>query len=201
MMMKNRTMKLGLITLLLSWISASTALAETPTAQLQGTIDRVVEVLRTIRSVQDIESNKGTLQKIILTRFDFVEMARRTLGNQWEKLEGKEEEFVSVFTRFIENSYFGTLGPYQGEKIVYGHERVDQKFAEVNTQVVGGRGAALDVDYRLHLVEGNWKVYDVVIDQVSLVSNYRSQFRRILQTGSLEELLKRLREKGSDRPS
>jgi phospholipid transport system substrate-binding protein len=157
-----------------------------------------MEVLQTIRSVEDIARSKGLLREIVSARFDFAEMARRSLGSQWTQLNGKEREFISAFTQFIEGAYFGTLGSYRGEKVVYGREQVDQEFAEVDTRVVGGQSASLDVQYRLHRVGGEWKVYDVVIDQVSLVSNYRSQFRRILQTASMEELLRKLREKGSD---
>lgn len=197
MMGKKLYVKLALAALLLCWTAAPKAWAESPKQQLQGTIEQVIEVIRTIRSEEDIASNKGLLRQILSERFDFTEMARRSLGSHWENLNGKEGEFVSAFSQFIESSYFGTLGSYQGEKIVYGHEQVNREFAQVETQVVGGRGAAIDLQYRLHLVGGEWKVYDVVIDQVSLVSNYRSQFRRVLQTASLDELLRKLREKGS----
>jgi phospholipid transport system substrate-binding protein len=171
--------------------------ADTPKVQLEGTIQQVMEVLKTIQSAEDIAKNKAILRRIVSTRFDFTEMARRSLGSHWSDLNGKEAEFVAAFMQFIEGAYLGSLGSYRGEKIVYGQERMNQEFAEVDTQVVGGQGAALEVDYRMHRVGGEWKVYDVVIDQVSLVSNYRSQFRRVLQTASLEELLKKLREKGS----
>lgn len=197
MLGRNTYLKLGLIAMVLCFGPNPRAVADTPKAQVQGTIERVLEVLRTIRSVEDIARNKGLFRQILLDRFDFAEMARRSLGSHWNNLKGKEGEFVSAFTQFIEGSYMGTLGSYRGEKIVYGHERVDQEFAEVDTRVVGGQGAPIEIDYRLHLVGGEWKVYDVVIDQVSLVSNYRSQFRRILHTASLEELLRKLREKGS----
>ncbi|MBI4523815.1 MAG: ABC transporter substrate-binding protein [Deltaproteobacteria bacterium] len=197
MLGRTRCLKLGLIVMVLCFGSPSRVMAETPREQLQGTIDRVIEVLQTIRSAEDIEKNKGLLRKILSARFDFTEMARRSLGNRWNDLNEKEGEFVLAFTEFIERAYFGRLGSYQGEKIVYGRERVNRGLAEVNTEVVGGRGDAIGIDYRLHLMNGEWKVYDIVIEHVSVVSNYRSQFRRILQTASLEELLRKLREKGS----
>ena len=199
MLVRSRYVKIGLIGLLLWSSSTAKVLAGTPREQLQGTIDRVMDVLRTIRSVEDIARNKGLLRQILLARFDFAEMARRSLGSHWNNLNGKEGEFILAFTQFIEGSYFGTLGSYQGEKIVYGRERVDQQFAEVDTRVVGGQGAPIEVHYRLHLVGGEWKVYDVVIDHVSLVSNYQSQFSRILRTASLDELLRKLRAKGEGR--
>jgi phospholipid transport system substrate-binding protein len=181
--------------------SSATAVAQTPKLQIQGTIEQVMEVLGTIHSAADIEKNKDLFRQILLLRFDFTEMSRRSLGSHWYQLQGKEEEFVLAFTQFLERSYLGRLGSYRGEKVVYGREQVDQKFAEVDTQVVGGRGPAIDVNYRLHLVGSEWKVYDMVIGQVSLVSNYRSQFNRILQNATLEELVKKLREKGSGNES
>ncbi len=89
------------------------------------------------------------------------------------------------------------LGSYRGEKMIYGREQIDQNIAEVDTQVIGSRGEATPISYMLHLVRGQWKVYDVVIDQISLVSNYQSQFSRILQAASMDELMRRLREKGT----
>jgi phospholipid transport system substrate-binding protein len=197
MLGRDAYLKFVLIAMLVCWTPTPEVLAGSPKAQLQGTIERVMQVLRTIRSAEDITRNQGLLREILLARFDFAEMAQRSLGSHWNKLKGKEGEFVSVFTQFIEGSYFGIIGSYRGEKVVYGSEQVDRQFAQVATQVVGGQGAPIEVGYRLHLVGGEWKVYDVVIDQVSLVSNYRSQFSRILQTASMEELMRRLREKGT----
>jgi phospholipid transport system substrate-binding protein len=194
--MRKCYLQFGMTALLLCF-AAREAMAEGPKAQLKGTMEHVLEVLRTIRSAEDITKNKDRLRQILLTRFDFAEMARKSLGSHWENLNGKEAEFIAAFTSFIEKSYLGRLGSYRGEKILYGHERVDENLAEVETRVVGGQGAEIDLRYRLHLAAGEWKVYDVVIDQVSLVSNYRSQFSRVLRTASLEELLAKLREKGA----
>ncbi len=189
-------LKSGLIALALFACPVPKALADTPKEQLQGTMERVMEVLGTIRSAADIERNKNLFRQILSTRFDFAEMARRSLGSHWNNLDGKQNEFVSAFTQFIESSYMGQIGSYRGEAIVYGREQVEQQFAQVDTRVVGGQGAPMEVHYRLHLVGRQWKVYDVVIDHVSLVSNYQSQFNRVLRTVSLDELLRKLREKG-----
>lgn len=199
----NRYMKLALLVLMLWQIPAPVAAAETPKQQLQATVERIMEVFKTFKSAEDYPKNQGRLRQILSARFDFTEMARRSLGTQWNNLQAKQKqgEFVSAFTQFVEASYLGQMGSYRGEKIVYGREQVENKFAEVETQVVGGEGAPLDVRYMLHLVGKEWKVYDVVIEQVSVVNNYRSQFNRILQTASLDELLKKLREKGSAQKS
>jgi phospholipid transport system substrate-binding protein len=178
---------------------APNAAAESAKEQLQGTIDRVIEVLRTIHSAEDIERNRSSVHQILLTRFDFAAMAEKSLGNHWKDLDGKEEEFVSAFTDFVEHSYMSTLGSYRGEKVVYDRDRSDGESAEVDTRVVGGQGDPIKIEYKLHLTGKQWMVYDAVIDDVSLVGNYRSQFARVLQTASLGELIQSLRGKASGR--
>jgi ABC-type transporter MlaC component len=113
----NRSLILGLIVLALFTFD-SNAIAESRKQQLQGAIVRVIEVLQTIRSPHDIDNNRNALRQLLLTRFDFVAMAQQSLGNRWRELNGKEEEFVSAFTDFVENGYMSTLGSYRGEKVV-----------------------------------------------------------------------------------
>jgi phospholipid transport system substrate-binding protein len=194
---KYRYLNCGLIMSVLFLTFAPNAAAESAKEQLQGTIDRVIEVLRTIQSAADIEKNRNSLRQILLTRFDFAAMAEKSLENHWKDLDGLEKEFVSAFTDFIEHSYMSTLGSYRGEKVVYDRDRSDGESAEVETRVVGGRTTPIKIGYKLHLTGGQWMVYDAVIDDVSLVGNYRSQFARILKTASLEELIKKLRAKAS----
>jgi phospholipid transport system substrate-binding protein len=175
--------------------------AEQPMDRIKSAIERVSEVL------QDVSAKSGAnkaeavqmIREIILPSFDFAEMARRSMGDRWKNLDGRQDEFVGAFAAFVENSYMNTLASYRGEKILFLRERVNQDLAQVDTQVVSGKGEPLSVNYRLHLVQDDWKVYDVVVDNISLVSNFHSQFNRILATASFDELLKKLREK-SDRP-
>ena len=193
-----RYLNLGLIVLVL-FTFAPNATAESPKEQLQGTVDRVIEVIRTIESPRDIEKNRNFLRQILLTRFDYAAMAQQSLGNRWVDLNGKEKEFISVFADFVEHSYMNTLGSYQNEKIVYDRDRVDGASAEVDTRVVGGEGAPIRIEYKLHLTGGEWMVYDAVVDDVSVIGNYRSQFARVLRTASLEQLIQSLRAKASGR--
>lgn len=165
--------------------------------QLQGTIDRVIEVLQTIRSPQDIAKNKKLLSEILVTRFDYEAMAQQSLGKRWGDLNGKKQEFVSVFADFVEHTYMSTLGSYRGEKVVYDRDWVQGKLAQVDTRVMGGEGAPIKIQYKLNLTGEEWLVYDAVIDDVSVVQNYRSQFARILRTASLEDLIQSLRAKAS----
>ena len=177
-------------------------LAEQPIEQIRQTVDHVTRVLKETGSNPNA-SKADTVEKIrlvLLPQFDFAEMAKRSLGSYWRSLNGRENEFVSVFTAFVEKAYMGTLESYRGEKVLYLRERVEQNLAQVDTQIVPARGDAIAVSYRLHLVENQWKVYDVVVENISLVNNYRSQFSRILATASIDELLSKLRAKGSGKP-
>ena len=187
---------LGLIVLALLMF-ASSATAEGPKEQLQDTIDGIIRVLKTIRTPADIDRNRKSIRQLLLTRFDFAAMAQRSLGNRWNDLRGNQQEFVSVFTDFVEHGYMSTLGSYRGEKVVYDQDRVNGESAEVDTRVVGGEGAPIKIGYKLHLTGKEWMVYDAVIDDVSVVANYRSQFARILNRSSLEELIQDLRAKAS----
>ena len=196
---KYRYLNFGLIVSMLFLTFAPNAAAESAKEQLQGTMNRVIEVLRTIRGPEDIERNRNSLRQILLTRFDFAAMAQKSLGNRWKDLNGKEEEFVSAFTDFVEHSYMSTLGSYRGEKVVYDRDRANGESAEVDTRVVGGQGDPIKIEYKLHLTDGQWMVYDAVIDDVSVVRNYRSQFSKILQTASLRDLIQNLRAKASGR--
>lgn len=184
-------------TLLSLLMFASSATAEGPKEQLQATIDSIMTVLKTIRSPADIERNKKSISQLLATRFDFAAMAQQSLGNRWNDLKGNQQEFVSVFTDFLEHGYMSTLGSYRGEKVVYDQDRVNGESAEVATRVVGGDGAPIKIGYKLHLTGGEWMVYDAVIDDVSVIGNYRAQFARVLRTSSLEELTQSLRAKAS----
>ncbi len=192
MVVRRNYLKFVLIATLIGF--ASSARAETPKAQLQETIEQVLSLTQTFHNEKDFTDNKAQLKQIILPRFDFAEMARRSLGNRWNTLAGKQADFVSAFMQFAEGSYLSAIGSYRGGKIIYGSERIDTNFAEVDTRVLG-QDEPLSITYKLHLVGNEWKVYDVVIDQISLVSNFHSQFGRILRKASVDELMGKLRQK------
>jgi len=176
--------------------------ADQPMDRIRNAIEGVSEVLQDVSAKQGANKAEAAqmIREIILPSFDFAEMAKRSLGSQWKNLDGRQSEFVGAFSEYVESSYMNTLASYRGEKVVYLRERVNQDLAQVDTQVVARKGDPLSVNYRLHLTQGDWKVYDVVVDNISLVSNFHAQFKRILATASLDELLKKLREK-SDKPA
>jgi phospholipid transport system substrate-binding protein len=155
-----------------------------PTVQVRGTIDGVLDILRdpALKGPEKEGVRAKQLKKIIFSRFDFPEMARRSLGMHWRKRTAQErEEFVSIFSDLLERSYRKKIERYTDQKIIYSAERVDGKYGVVTTAISDKReNLEIPIDYRVIRRNDQWKVYDVVIDGISLVSNYRSQFNRIL---------------------
>jgi phospholipid transport system substrate-binding protein len=172
---------------------ARPVLAQTPGQQVQETIQMVTAIIGAPAGAE--AERLSEVKRFLLPRFDWLEMAKRSLGKHWPRVPERQNEFVAAFTEFVGNSYLGTIGGYKNEKIIFAGERRDQHLAEVETKLVPNKGEPMPVNYRLHLVQGEWKIYDVVIADISLVSNYRSQFNRILARGSFDELVKQLREK------
>jgi phospholipid transport system substrate-binding protein len=126
-------------------------------------------------------------------------MARRSWGNHWPRRNAQEQqEFVKVFTELVENSYMTSIESYSGEKVVMGAERQDKEFAEVDTKIVSKKGEEISIVYKLRQAGTEWKIYDVVIENISLVNNYRSQFNRVIAQSSYDELLRKMKEKQFD---
>mgnify|MGYP003693744921 FL=1 len=123
-------------------------------------------------------------------------MTRRTLSRHWAARSADERaEFVALFTDLLERSYITRVEAYAGETITYSAEAVDAGYATVRSRILTDRRNDITLDYRLHLREGRWRVYDLQIDGVSFVSTYRSQFDRIIQAESYASLLGRMRKK------
>ncbi|HET7854045.1 MAG TPA: ABC transporter substrate-binding protein [Candidatus Methylomirabilis sp.] len=175
---------------------------EGATAQVKGTIDKVLEILRdpALKAPDKAEARRKKLKEVIYPRFDFSEMAKRTLGMHWRNRTPKErEEFVSLFADLLEQSYYKKLESYTDEEILYTKEQLDEKFGVVATKIVSQKeNIDIPIEYKLLRHDAKWLVYDVVIEGVSMVSNYRSQFNRIIETSSYAELVKRMRVKQED---
>jgi phospholipid transport system substrate-binding protein len=170
--------------------------AGAPTEQIRGTIDRVIEILKdpALAAKGKREERRELLRKEIAPAFDFEEMAKRSLGIQWRGRTSEERDrFVVLFRELLEDSYLGKIESYQGEEIRYGKETVDGPYAEVKTLVVTRKGQEIPVDYRMLGDGGKWRIYDVVIEGISLVNNYRSQFSSILRNSSFAEMMEKLR--------
>lgn len=193
---------LFLSTLLSFLILALPVSAGAPTDQVRGTVDNIAAILKNPALKTEAKKNdrREQLRRAIFSRFDFSEMAKRSLGAHWRKLSPVEqEEFTRLFTDLLERAYVDQIEAYNDEKFVYVKETVDQDFAEVQSRIVTAKGE-YSLNYRLHAVSPEWKVYDVVVENISLVNNYRSQFSRIIANQSYEELLRRMRDKQIQAP-
>ncbi|MEE8574556.1 MAG: ABC transporter substrate-binding protein [Thermodesulfobacteriota bacterium] len=195
-MLKRALLSVMAITLLLTPI-ASTAAA--PTDLLSGTIDAVLEVLKDPAYKGEAHTNKRRtkIKGIIAERFSYVDMAKRSMGKHWKKRsDAEKKEFSVIFGKLISLSYITKLEGYTNEKVLYETETIAKTKAMVKTKIMTKSGTDIPVDYRLlNKGGGNWMVYDVVIEGISLVRNYRTQFNKSLMQGSYEELLKKLKSK------
>lgn len=205
-MKKGKQMKrilVGLVIMLV--LSAGTAApAGEPLDQLRQTIDTLLQTLTNpeLKGNAHAKERRQKLREIIYPRFDFSEMAKRALGSHWQKRTPEEQqEFTRLFTALLEEAYLDTIESYKGEKIQYLNERQDRAFAQVDTKIIDQKGQEYSVNYRLHKAGGEWKVYDVVVENISLVNNYRSQFNRILGRSSYEQLIAAMREKKFSAPT
>jgi phospholipid transport system substrate-binding protein len=194
---------------LLAWMLVANAVAAPavgPREIVQGAVNRVILAVERAELESSAAAQRQALQqrRLEIRRtaaelFDFDEVARRALSRHWTARSPEEQaEFVRLFTDLLERSYIGRIESYAGEKIVYVGESVDGGFAVVRSKVVTSRRGETPLDYRLHLRDGRWKVYDVLIDHVSFVATYRSEFSRILQKESYGALLERLRKQSID---
>lgn len=181
--------------LALSWADPSPLLAGSPLQLVRDTIDQLTSILQSLSP----DGSRTPQRSVLLHRalelgFDFSEMARMSLGSHWERLAARQNEFVSVFTAFAEHAYLVKIESLKDMRVVYIRERVERRLAQVDTRVEPPVGEHIPVNYRLHLVGGEWKIYDVLVGNVSVVENYRAQFYRVLRYASFDNLLKRLQE-------
>ncbi len=175
--------------------------AATAQEQLKGAIERVVSTLDdpTMKGEGKAAERRAAVRKIANDIFDFAEIARRSLGRYWQPLtEPQRSEFVGLFGDLLERSYISKIETYGGEKIVYNGERVDGDLAVVSTKIITKNGTEVPIDYRLFRRGDSWKVYDVNIEGISLVSNYRTQFNKIIQTSGYNSLVDRMKAKQTE---
>jgi phospholipid transport system substrate-binding protein len=136
------------------------------------------------------------LKEILNPTFDYEEMAKRTLGPHWRRRTPAEQvEFTRLFRAFLEKVYSDRVDLYDSERVVFGREIIDQDYAEVEAKVINTKGETSPVIYRLKRTDGKWKIYDAVVENLSIVNNYRSQFDRVISKSSFEELKRLLKEK------
>ena len=145
----------------------------------------------------DQVQRRAEIRAVALDAFDIVEAARRALGPHWPKRSAVErDEFTGLFRGLLERGYLSRIGEYGGERVQYVGERVDGDYATVRAQIVTSKGTQVPVEARVLRKGDRWLMYDVLIENVSLVASYRSQFDRVIRTSSYEELVRRLKDRG-----
>jgi len=184
-------------TVLLMGIAADRAQAGEATEAMRATIGEVLRILadKDLKQPSKANERRQLLEKAVGERFDYQEMSRRSMGAPWANLAEKDkQEFVSLFQTLLVNTYADKIESYSGEGVQYVNERNEKEYAEVRTKVLTGK-TEIPLDYRLLHKGSDWRVYDVVVDGVSLVNNYRGQFSKILRNGSYADLVEQLRKK------
>jgi phospholipid transport system substrate-binding protein len=177
------------------------AYSAAPLDTVQEHVNKVLEVLRdpTLKGEPGRKLKKEKIYSISEEMFDFTELSKRSLGQNWNKLNaGQQEEFIKLFKSILETAYADKITSYTDERIIFKEEiTLSEKTVEVPTVIVA-KTSEIPINYRLLQEKGRWKVYDVVIEGVSLVNNYRTQFREILANKTPEALLDILRKKVGD---
>jgi phospholipid transport system substrate-binding protein len=171
-----------------------------PTEAIRGAVNQGVEILKNAKLDNQKQRAQviDRLRQIVYPLFDFNEMAKRSLGANWRRLDSQQQkEFVSTFTALLEKTYADQIDLYNGQQVVYTGESVDGDYAQVDSRIIDKNSQTYSVAYRVHKVDGKWKIYDVVAENISLVNNYRSQFNRVIARSSFEELLKIMKQQAS----
>jgi phospholipid transport system substrate-binding protein len=182
------------LSFLMFLLSSLPIYAAGPLDTVQQEIKKVLDVLRD--SNLNTEVKKEKLRSFYGEMFDEAEFSRRTLGANWKKLNpAQQQEFVRLFREVLEKAYINKILAYTNEKIVFSKETtLANNLALVQTKIITS-SQEIPIDYRVMLKDGTWKVYDVVVENVSLVQNYRSQFNSILAKDTPDQLLEILRKK------
>lgn len=175
-------------------VAAMAQASETPSEGIQETIAYAQSVLNDPTLSES--TKKERVKKAAYGRFDFTEMSKRVLAQHWAELTPAEQrEFVTLFSELLERVYFNRIKLIQNATFSYSSQEVDKDFAVVRSRAVTSKGETVHIEYRLHFMDRGWKIYDVGVEGISLVSNYRTQFNRIISQNGTREMLKRMREK------
>jgi|CXWL01.1.fsa_nt_gi phospholipid transport system substrate-binding protein len=176
---------------------SSGQISEPPTEAVRSTLTEVFRILEDEKLKDPAKRipRRHMLEEVIASHFDYTEMSKRALAANWTPLTAVERtEFVELFKSFLSDRYAEKIEGYSGEQVHYLSERIEGNYAEVRTELRSSK-VEIPMDYRLHMRDGTWHAYDIIVDGVSLVKNYRSQFDKIIRSDSYQELVRRLRER------
>jgi phospholipid transport system substrate-binding protein len=195
---KIRQIAIGILIFTLCVGFARFAQAGEPLELVRTAVDKAIQTLKDpkLQSQDKKRERIERLREALNPIFDYEEMAKRALGTHWRRrTPAEQEDSVKLFRDFLERIYSDKVDLYGGEKVRFGREVIDKDFAQVESTIIKPKGEELAVIYKLRQLNGQWKVYDAVVENISIVNNYRSQFDRIISSSSYEELVKRLQEK------
>ena len=184
--------------LILMMAIAAPALAAGPMEEMKQTTDKILSIVANpaLKAPSKTAERERLIRQAVDERFDWEEMARRSLATHWAKrTAGERKEFVGLFGDLLERTYMKKVEDYSGEKVLYDGENKEGDYATVKVKIVTQKNKDIPVEYRLKKKENGWLIYDVSIEGVSLINNYRTQFNSIIQQSSYENLVKKLREK------
>ena len=181
---------------------ASPTWAGAPSDQLQVQVNRVLKILEDpeLKKESRLRERRTAIRQVASEIFDFTEITRRSLARHWQaRTPQEQEEFVGLFGGLLEQSYISKIEAYSGEKIAFLGEATESDVAVVRTRIVTKQGTEIPIDYRMRRASGRWLAYDVSIEGISLIGNYRTQFDRVIQKSSYQELVRALRAKQDER--
>jgi len=198
-MLTSRQLRVGIASVgtILALVTPS-AYAGAPTDELRGHVDQVIKILQRpdLQGEGKTTERRMAVRKVANDIFDFEETAKRSLGQHWQaRTPAEREEFTHLFADLVEHAYIAKIDRYSGENVSYVGESVEGDLATVRTKILTKQGSQVPVDYRMRRQGAGWRVYDVIIEGVSLTANYRSQFNKIIQTASYEDLVAKLKAK------
>lgn len=195
-MPNHRARIIGVLILVLSTCSVPGVWAGAPSDQLRDGVDRVFKILRDPAMAGDTHAvqRRSAIVAAAGNIFDFAEMAKRSLGQHWTaRTPAERSQFVALFTDLMQQSYISKVDQHGGAKMVFGAETVDGDYAAVRTTIPLSNGSAMPLEYRMHNADARWQVYDLSIDGISLVSNYRAQFNKVIRLDSYDTLVTKLK--------
>jgi phospholipid transport system substrate-binding protein len=188
----------GILSLFLVLGITVSALGGEPTEKIRQTTDKILSLLAdaSLKKPSKIEERGRLIRKAVDERFNWEEMARRSLARHWApRTDEEKKEFIRLFGELLERTYMSKVEGYSGEKVLYEGEKVEEDYATVKVKIVTKKNVDIPVEYRLKNEGNDWLVYDISIEGVSLVNNYRTQFSSIITQSSYENLVKKLKKK------
>jgi phospholipid transport system substrate-binding protein len=175
---------------------ATPSLAGEPTDHIRKTTDKIITILSDPALKNEVQTRRKMLRNTLSERFDWEEMARLSLAGHWQGLTDEEKkEFVPLFTDLLERTYMNRIENYSGDKVTYDAERVKGDYSLVKVTIFTDKQVEIPVVYKMKKKGPEWTIYDVSIEGVSLVNNYRQQFDSIILSSSYQGLVEKLKEK------